>query len=48
MNVLIIDDDGGIRQTLGAALESQGHQVAAVANRAAAEKKLRAESFEAM
>ena len=47
MNVLIIDDDGGIRQTLGAALESQGHTVAAVANRAAAEKKLRAESFEA-
>jgi NtrC-family two-component system response regulator AlgB len=47
MNVLIIDDDGGIRQTLGAALESQGHNVAAVANRAAAEKKLRAESFEA-
>jgi NtrC-family two-component system response regulator AlgB len=47
MNVLIIDDDGGIRQTLGAALESQGHSVAAVANRAAAEKKLRAESFEA-
>ena len=46
MNVLIIDDDGGIRQTLGAALESQGHAVAAVANRAAAEKKLRAESFE--
>jgi len=46
MNVLIIDDDGGIRQTLGAALESDGHNVAAVANRAAAEKKLRAESFE--
>src|SRR6202453_3364505 len=46
MNVLIIDDDGGIRQTLGTALESQGHNVAAVANRAAAEKKLRAESFE--
>ena len=47
MNVLIIDDDAGIRQTLGAALESQGHTVAAAANRAAAEKKLRAESFEA-
>jgi NtrC-family two-component system response regulator AlgB len=46
MNVLIIDDDGGIRQTLGAALESQGHHVAAAANRSAAEKKLRAESFE--
>ena len=46
MNVLIIDDDGGIRQTLGAALESAGHNVAAVANRSAAEKKLRAESFE--
>src|SRR6202453_1714926 len=46
MNVLIIDDDGGIRQTLGTALESQGHNVAAVANRAAAEKKLRNESFE--
>ena len=32
---------------LGAALESQGHHVAAVANRAAAEKKLRSDSFEA-
>jgi NtrC-family two-component system response regulator AlgB len=46
MNVLIIDDDAGIRQTLGAALESQGHAVAVAANRAAAEKKLRGESFE--
>jgi two-component system, NtrC family, response regulator AlgB len=46
MNVLIIDDDGGIRQTLGAALESQGHRVAAAANRSAAEKRLRDESFE--
>ena len=46
MNVLIIDDDTGIRQTLGAALETMGHQVATAANRAAAEKKLRSESFE--
>jgi NtrC-family two-component system response regulator AlgB len=46
MNVLIVDDDAGIRQTLGAALESEGHCVAVAANRAAAEKKLRAESFE--
>ncbi len=46
MNVLIIDDDGGIRQTLGAALESAGHNVVAVANRTAAEKKLRTEGFE--
>jgi NtrC-family two-component system response regulator AlgB len=46
MNVLIIDDDAGIRQTLGAALESEGHRVAAAGNRTAAEKQLRTESFE--
>ena len=46
MNVLIIDDDLGIRETLGTALESMGHKVEAVASRAAAEKKLRNESFE--
>src|ERR1700685_4128651 len=46
MNVLIIDDDLGIRETLGMALEAAGHTVATVVNRAAAEKKLKAESFE--
>ena len=46
MNVLIIDDDLGIRQTLGAALETMGHKVETAANRAMAEKKLRNESFE--
>src|SRR5476651_575195 len=46
MNVLIIDDDLGIRETLGTALETMGHKVETAANRAAAEKKLRNESFE--
>src|SRR5271155_741703 len=46
MNVLIIDDDLGIRETLGTALETLGHKVEKAANRAAAEKKLRNESFE--
>jgi two-component system, NtrC family, response regulator AlgB len=46
MNVLIIDDDLGIRETLGTALETMGHRVETAANRAAAEKKLRNESFE--
>lgn len=46
MNVLIIDDDLGIRGTLGTALETFGHKVATAANRAAAEKALREESFE--
>src|SRR5271163_2718706 len=46
MNVLIIDDDLGIRETLGTALETMGHKVATATNRAAAEKKLRNESFE--
>jgi NtrC-family two-component system response regulator AlgB len=46
MNVLIIDDDLGIRETLGIALEASGHQVQTATNRAAAEKKLRQESFE--
>ncbi len=46
MNVLIIDDDLGIRETLGMALETLGHRVATVVNRAAAEKKLKAETFE--
>jgi NtrC-family two-component system response regulator AlgB len=46
MNVLIIDDDIGIRETLGTALETLGHSVARVVNRAAAEKKLKAETFE--
>jgi len=47
MNVLIIDDDLGIRETLGMALETLGHSVGTVVNRAAAEKKLKAETFEA-
>jgi NtrC-family two-component system response regulator AlgB len=46
MNILIIDDDLGIRETLGMALEADGHTVQAVVNRAAAEKKLRQTSFE--
>jgi two-component system, NtrC family, response regulator AlgB len=46
MNVLIIDDDLGIRETLGMALETLGHRVGTVVNRAAAEKKLKAETFE--
>jgi NtrC-family two-component system response regulator AlgB len=46
MNVLIIDDDLGIRETLGMALQTLGHSVGTVANRAAAEKKLKAETFE--
>jgi NtrC-family two-component system response regulator AlgB len=46
MNVLIIDDDLGIRGTLGTALETMGHKVGTAANRVAAEKKLRQESFE--
>jgi len=46
MNVLIIDDDLGIRETLGMALTTLGHSVGTVVNRAAAEKKLRQESFE--
>ncbi|MEJ0001401.1 MAG: sigma-54 dependent transcriptional regulator [Verrucomicrobiota bacterium] len=47
MKVLIIDDDLGIRGTLGVAIETLGHEVSMVANRAGAEKKLRSESFEA-
>jgi NtrC-family two-component system response regulator AlgB len=46
MNVLIIDDDSGIRSTLGTALETLGHHVGMAVSRAAAEKKLRDESFE--
>ncbi len=46
MNVLIIDDDLGIRETLGTALQTQGHRVETASSRAAAEKKLRLESFE--
>jgi len=46
MHVLIIDDDLGIRETLGVALKTLGHSVGMVVNRAAAEKKLRSESFE--
>jgi NtrC-family two-component system response regulator AlgB len=46
VNILIIDDDLGIRETLGMALETLGHSVGTVVNRAAAEKKLRQESFE--
>jgi len=46
MNILIIDDDAGIRGTLGTALETLGHHVGMASNRAVAEKKLRDESFE--
>jgi NtrC-family two-component system response regulator AlgB len=46
VNILIIDDDLGIRETLGTALETLGHRVETAVNRAAAEKKLRQESFE--
>jgi two-component system, NtrC family, response regulator AlgB len=46
MNVLIIDDDPGIRETLKTALETLGHVVGTASNRATAEKKLRNESFE--
>jgi NtrC-family two-component system response regulator AlgB len=46
MNVLIIDDDLGIRETLGTALETMGHKVETAANGTVAEKKLRNESFE--
>jgi NtrC-family two-component system response regulator AlgB len=46
MNVLIIDDDLGIRETLGIALETQGHRVETVVSPGAAEKKLRSNSFE--
>ena len=46
MNVLIIDDDLGIRETLGAALENLGHKVEKAINQATAEKKLRSERFE--
>ena len=47
MNVLIIDDDLGIRDTLGMAIQTLGHTVGTAVNRAAAEKKLRSENFEA-
>jgi two-component system, NtrC family, response regulator AlgB len=46
MNILIIDDDQGIRSTLGAALEALGHKVATATNQVVAEKKIRDESFE--
>ena len=46
MNVLIIDDDLGIRETLGLALQANGHTVAAVVNQAAAEKKLKTEAYD--
>ena len=46
MNVLILDDDLGIRETLSTALETQGHRVETAASPAAAEKKLRQETFE--
>jgi NtrC-family two-component system response regulator AlgB len=46
MNVLIIDDDAGIRSTLGTAIETMGHLVRTATNRVAAEKELRKDSFE--
>jgi NtrC-family two-component system response regulator AlgB len=46
MNVLIIDDDRSIRETLGTALETMGHKVEVADGRAAAERKVREGSFE--
>jgi NtrC-family two-component system response regulator AlgB len=46
MNILIIDDDSGIRGTLGTALETSGHHVETATNRVVAEAKLRDGSFE--
>jgi NtrC-family two-component system response regulator AlgB len=46
MNILIIDDDLGIRGTLGTALETMGHKVQTATSRATAEKEIRNESFE--
>jgi NtrC-family two-component system response regulator AlgB len=46
VNVLIIDDDLGIRETLGTALQTQGHRVETAVSPAAAEKKLRGATFE--
>lgn len=47
MKVLVIDDDLGIRETLGTALETQGHDVETALSGSAAEKKLRGGDFEA-
>jgi NtrC-family two-component system response regulator AlgB len=46
MRVLIVDDDLGIRGTLGTALETMGHQVETASSRATAEGKLRKGTFE--
>jgi NtrC-family two-component system response regulator AlgB len=46
VNVLIIDDDPGIRETLRTAIETQGHRVETAVSGSAAEKKLRTDSFE--
>jgi NtrC-family two-component system response regulator AlgB len=46
MRVLIVDDDLGIRGTLGTALETMGHHVETANSRATAEGKLRKGSFE--
>ncbi len=46
MNILIVDDDFGIRETLGTALETLGHHVETAANATAAERKLRGATFE--
>jgi NtrC-family two-component system response regulator AlgB len=46
MNVLVIDDDLGIRETLGTALETRGHHVETAVSVAAAEKKVREGRFE--
>jgi DNA-binding NtrC family response regulator len=39
MNILIIDDDPGIRETLGVVLETMGYKVEMATSRTAAEKK---------
>jgi NtrC-family two-component system response regulator AlgB len=46
MNILLIDDDLGIRNTLGTALETMGHRVDTATTQAGAEKELRKKSFE--
>ncbi|HUB66655.1 MAG TPA: sigma-54 dependent transcriptional regulator [Candidatus Methylacidiphilales bacterium] len=46
MNILIIDDDLSIRETLGTALETMGHKIETAAGGTAAERKLRNGNFE--
>ncbi len=48
MNVLLIDDDAGVRQTFGRILENEGFDVTAVGGSVAAFAVLRNRSFEAI